>query len=77
MPRVFYFPVFGFGERQDKMQRRVLIITTAADFAVTSFFARPAAGKPSGGSIMTVNGAIDPKNAGIFLPHENIIPPFA
>ena len=63
-------------EGQDKMQRRTFIKTTTAALAGTAFFAGPAAGKPSGGSIMTVNGPIDPKDAGIFLPHEHIMSTF-
>ncbi len=63
-------------EEQDKMQRRAFIKTTTAALAGTAFFAGPASGKPASGSIMTVNGPIDPKDAGIFLPHEHIMSTF-
>jgi predicted metal-dependent phosphotriesterase family hydrolase len=61
---------------QADMKRRSFIKTSVAALTGTPFITRHAAGNPSGGSIMTVNGPIDPKDAGIFLPHEHIMSTF-
>lgn len=58
------------------MKRRTFIKTAGVAFTGALFPVKPAAGSPSGGIIMTVNGPIDPEDAGVFLPHEHIMSTF-
>ena len=58
------------------MRRRTFLKTTAATVMGASFITQPAAGNSSDDRILTVNGAIDPKDAGIILPHEHVMSVF-
>lgn len=58
------------------MKRRTFLKTTAAAVAGSSLVRGSAATGNSNNMIMTVKGAIDPKDAGIILPHEHIMSKF-
>ena len=61
------------------MKRRTFIktsVTSVAALAGRSVSADPARGFSAEGGIITVQGTIDPKDAGIFLPHEHIMSTF-
>ena len=58
------------------MKRRTFIKTSAAALVGTPAYAHSSWEISPEGGIITVRGTIDPKDAGIFLPHEHIMSTF-